>query len=120
MKGNLVRLTIGDYLYAVPGFISNLDYTIPEDGSWEIGLTEPENGVDSGVLETPTYLEVSVAFTPIHDFVPQLSADKANALITPAKNGTENSYLDGSKIYNPEKEAISKNNLKQFATSGSI
>lgn len=120
MKGNLVRLTIGDYLYAVPGFISNLDYTIPEEGSWEIGLTEPENGVDSGVLETPMYLEVSVAFTPIHDFVPQLSADKANALITRAKNGTENPYLDGSKIYNPEKETINKSNLKQFATSGSI
>jgi hypothetical protein len=120
MKGNLIRLTIGDYLYAVPGFISNLDYTIPEEGSWEIGLTEPENGVDSGVLETPMYLEVSVAFTPIHDFVPQLSADKANALITRAKNGIENPYLDGSKIYNPEKEAISKNNLKQFATTGSI
>lgn len=131
MKGNLIRLTIGDYLYTVPGFITSLSYTIPEEGGWEIGLTQPEGGEDTGVLETPIYLEVSVAFTPIHDFVPQLSADRANALITPSRG--VNPYLDG-KIYNFEnsfdpstnkftstgKDAINTNNLKQFATTGSI
>jgi len=92
MKGNLVRLTIGDYLYIVPGFISNLTYNIPEDAAWEISLTEPEGGVDAGTMETPKLFDVNVSFTPIHDFVPQVGNKTSTALITPAR--ATNTYLD--------------------------
>lgn len=92
MKGNLVRLTIGDYLYIVPGFISSLTYNIPEEAPWEISLTEPEGGVDTGTMETPKLFEVNVSFTPIHDFVPQVGNNKETALITPAR--ATNAYLD--------------------------
>jgi hypothetical protein len=125
MKGNLVRLTIGDYLYIVPGIITNLTYAIPEEASWEIALSEPENGGDAGLMETPKYFDVNVSFTPIHDFVPQLGNKKETALITPSK--ATNSYLDDTKTYNFEntakgftsEEAINPNNLKQFSTNGS-
>jgi len=140
MKGNLVRLTIGDYLYIVPGFISNLTYNIPEEAAWEISLTEPEGGVDAGTMETPKLFDVNVSFTPIHDFVPQVGNKRSTALITPAS--ATNTYLDGvdegrpknNKIYdfnnkNSKKEGfsfnsgssngtdyINSNNLEQFAT----
>jgi hypothetical protein len=140
MKGNLVRLTIGDYLYIVPGFISNLTYNIPEEAAWEISLTEPEGGVDAGTMETPKLFDVNVSFTPIHDFVPQVGNKRSTALITPAS--ATNTYLDGvdegrpknNKIYdfnnkNSKKEGFSFNsgssngtdyinssNLEQFAT----
>ena len=128
MKGNLVRLTIGDYLYIVPGIITNLTYTIPEEASWEIALTEPENnnenGTDKGLMETPQYFDVNVSFTPIHDFVPQLGNKKETALITPSK--ATNSYLDDTKTYNFGNNAtgftntgsINPANLKDFATNG--
>ena len=137
MKGNLIRLTIGDYLYIVPGFITGLNYTIPEEASWEIGLTQPEGGVDVGTLESPMLFDVSVEFTPIHDFVPRVSADKANAMITPGK--AKNSYLDNNPVrnfnnnYNAQTDAFSFNNaanssgkdymskqsMIQYATNGS-
>ena len=125
MKGNLVRLTIGDYLYIVPGIITNLTYAIPEEASWEIALSEPENGGDAGLMETPKYFDVNVSFTPIHDFVPQLGNKKETALITPSQ--ATNSYLDDTKTYNFENTAkgftstgsINPSNLKQFSTNGS-
>jgi len=99
MKGNLVRLTIGDYLYIVPGFISSLTYNIPEEASWEIALTEPEGGVDTGTMETPKLFDVNVSFTPIHDFVPQVGNKKSTALITPAR--ATNTYLDNTDTERP-------------------
>ena len=124
MKGNLVRLTIGDYLYIVPGIITNLTYAIPEEASWEIALSEPENGGDVGLMETPKYFDVNVSFTPIHDFVPQLGNKKETALITPSK--ATNSYLDDTKTYNfgnkstgfTSTGSINPSNLKDFATNG--
>jgi hypothetical protein len=124
MKGNLVRLTIGDYLYIVPGIITNLTYAIPEEASWEIALSEPENGGDVGLMETPKYFDVNLSFTPIHDFVPQLGNKKETALITPSK--ATNSYLDDTKTYNFENKStgftstgsINPANLKDFATNG--
>ena len=136
MKGNLVRLTIGDYLYIVPGIITNLTYAIPEEASWEIALSEPENGGDAGLMETPKYFDVNVSFTPIHDFVPQLGNKKETALITPSK--ATNSYLDDTKTYSFENQNsvnnknltpsqfdqngpdfLSPSNLKPFSTNGS-
>ena len=36
MRGNLIKLTMGDYLTDVVGFISALAYTIPENSPWDI------------------------------------------------------------------------------------
>jgi hypothetical protein len=102
MKGNLVRLTIGDYLMYVPGFITSLNYTIPEEASWEIALNSPETGEDTGLMETPKYFEIDVSFTPIHDFTPRLNdGGRDVAFITNPTNigGKENQYLDDNKIY---------------------
>ena len=102
MKGNLIRLTIGDYLMYVPGFITSLTYTIPEEASWEIALNSPETGEDEGLMETPKYFEVDVAFTPIHDFTPRLNdGGRDVAFITnpTGVGGKENQYLDDNKIY---------------------
>jgi len=143
MKGNLIRLTIGDYLYVVPGFISNLTYNVPEEAAWEIALSQPEGGLDTGVLETPKYFDVNVSFTPIHDFVPQVGNNKETALITPSR--ATNPYLDSkanskakvnNKVYNfnntykdgnfnfnlgtgsaGTQDYIDSNNLQPFATN---
>lgn len=102
MKGNITRLTIGSYFYRIPGFISSLTYTVPEEASWEIAYNEPEGGAESSQLETPRHFDVNLSFTPIHNFAPQLMDGTRNyALFTPdstysGPNGQRNPYLDPS------------------------
>jgi len=102
MKGNITRLTIGSYFYRIPGFISSLTYTVPEEASWEIAYNEPEGGAESSQLETPRHFDVNLSFTAIHNFAPQLMDGTRNyALFTPdstysGPNGQRNPYLDPS------------------------
>ena len=71
MRGNLVRLTMGGYLYEQPGFITSLTYDIPTETPWEVAINA-EGGGDSSVKELPHMIKVSsLQFTPIHNFLPQ-------------------------------------------------
>jgi len=71
MRGPLVQLTMGGYLYEQVGFITALTYDIPNDTTWEIGINT-DGGSDSTVKELPHRINVSsFNFTPIHNFVPQ-------------------------------------------------
>jgi hypothetical protein len=122
MKGNLIRLTIGDYLYIVPGFISNLTYTIPEDAPWEIAFDSPEDGETLGLMETPKLIEVNVNFTPIHDFAARLGDTKQTAYITPQAPESKNKYLGDSGSYFVPKDEINggNGNMEPFATNYKI
>ena len=72
MRGNLVRLTMGGYIYEQPGYFTSLNYTIPQESPWEIGIDE--NGdEDSSVKELPHMIQVTLSFTPIHNFLPQIA-----------------------------------------------
>ena len=71
MRGNIVRLTMGGYLYEQPGFITSLTYDIPQESPWEISI-DAEGGGDGSVKELPHMIKVSsFQFTPIHTFLPQ-------------------------------------------------
>jgi len=96
MKGNITKLTIGSYFYRIPGFISSLTYTVPEESSWEIAFDSPEQGAEIDQMEVPRHFEVSVNFTPIHDFAPQLmDGTRKYALFTPdqTNSGQKNRYI---------------------------
>jgi hypothetical protein len=69
MRGNMVRITVGGYLFEVPGVITSLTYSIPDDTSWEIGIDAAGNS-DSSVKELPHRIEVSLAFSPVENFLP--------------------------------------------------
>ena len=90
MRGPLVQLTMGGYLYEQVGFISALTYDIPNDTTWEIGIND-EGGNDSTVKELPHRINVSsFQFTPIHNFVPSkqgLGFAKQSANINQEKAG---------------------------------
>lgn len=122
MKGNITKLTIGSYFYRIPGFITSLNYSVPEDASWEIAYNEPEGGAESNQLETPRHFDVSFEFTPIHNFAPQLMDGTRNyALFTPdqANIGQRNPYLppgDGTSIIATSSNAgESADSLKRIA-----
>lgn len=81
MRGNIAQLTMGGYLYEVPGIIEAFNITIPNDTPWEIGIpattAQDTNAVgsngftDSKVKELPHRLEVSMEFKPIYKFLPR-------------------------------------------------
>jgi len=62
MLAPFIRLTIGDWLYKCPGFISELTTTIDNSYPWEINL---EKEVEVGQL--PHMVSLSVGFTVIGD-----------------------------------------------------
>jgi hypothetical protein len=71
MRGALVRLTVGGYLYSQPGFITALTYDIPQEATYEIGIDDVGES-DPSVKELPHMIKVSTfTFTPIHNFVPR-------------------------------------------------
>lgn len=77
MQGNLVRLTVGGYLYNQVGILKGITYTIPQESPWEIGLDD-KLGNDNTVKELPHIIKVSgFQFTPIQDFVPQVADPEA-------------------------------------------
>jgi hypothetical protein len=71
MRGPLVTLTIGGYLYEQPGFITGLSFEMSEETPWEIGIND-EGNFDSSVKELSHIIKVSsFNFTPIHNFAPR-------------------------------------------------
>jgi hypothetical protein len=69
MRGPLLQLTVGGYLYEQVGFFSSLTYTIPTESPWEIGINDEGNS-DNTVKELSHMIDVQASFTPIHNFVP--------------------------------------------------
>ena len=75
--GNIIKLHVGAYLYDVPGVLTNLTYTIPQEAPWEIAIGDDTEGVqqrgDTQVL--PHIINVSLSFNPIHQFAPKLQSN---------------------------------------------
>lgn len=79
MRGNLIKLTIGGYLYEQVGILEYITYDIPQESPWEIALPSSPNALsnnvdsDPSVKELPHMVKVTgFKFTPIHDFVPSV------------------------------------------------
>ena len=78
MKGNIIKLTIGDYIYNVPGVLKGVAFSLPMEGSWDIarnndGTRNPNDRILPHLIEVSTF-----NFTPIHDFVPRKGAPFIN------------------------------------------
>ena len=85
MRAPLVKLTLGDYFYRVPGFIESINVTADNSTTWEINLEEKlELDNTSAVQELPHVLEVAITFKPIHNVLPQRASfgiDKSEGLV---------------------------------------
>ena len=62
MRGTLTSVTIGDYISDQIGFISKVGLSWNTTYQWEIDL------FDEDLPKVPQVLDVSISFTPIHDF----------------------------------------------------
>lgn len=68
MKGTLTKITIGDYIVGLSGFISSVSLSWSTSYPWELGVD------DETVLKVPHILDASISFKPIHDFAPQATS----------------------------------------------
>ena len=69
MRAPLIKLTIGDYMYRLPGFLDSINLTVLNESAWEIAL-DP-TGLDADMNQMPQMIQVQCSFKPIHDFLPQ-------------------------------------------------
>lgn len=67
MRAPLIRMTIGDYLYRVPGFLESVNFTVDNNTPWEINL-------DGDLAQLPQVVDVSISFKPIMDVLPKRSS----------------------------------------------
>lgn len=86
MRGTITKITVGDYLYELPGVLNSVNYTWNTDYPWEIAMLEPE-GIqgDPEMQELPMVMDCAIDFTPIHTFTPTTGLNKfITAGTTPA------------------------------------
>jgi|694.fasta_scaffold36935_5 hypothetical protein len=89
MRGNLVYLTVGDWLVDVPGVLKGMSLGIPDNSPWEIAKSA--NGtIQNDIAQLPFIVEVSgFDFAPIHNFVPKKNAPFIGA---PVPNSQKNYF----------------------------
>jgi hypothetical protein len=90
MRGNLAVLTVGGYLFEQPGIINSINYSVPSESPWEIGISDTA-GFDNKVKELPHIIKVTgFSFTPIHTFVPRLQQNKYEGFYGDTNGGVDN------------------------------
>ena len=103
MRGNLHKLTIGEYFYRMPGIIKSMNITIEDDYSWEIKMKQPELKEaaspnqrpleDQLQMEVPQVLNVSMTFSPIYKTLPKKGI-KSPIITSHGPGAVVNNYLD--------------------------
>jgi hypothetical protein len=69
LRGTIIKVTIGDYIYELPGFLESVNYGWETNYPWEIVNDSRNKDYDQQKL--PMLLNCSVNFKPIHTFTPQ-------------------------------------------------
>lgn len=120
MRGNLHKLTIGEYFYRTPGILKSMNISVDDNYPWEIKYSEPEtrffpqteftgisnqgsknfteSNSDADMMELPQVVNVSCTFTPILNELPSLSRvtqkdiQKRHMLIS--DHGLQENFID--------------------------
>lgn len=78
MRGNIVTLTVGDYINDMYGIITGFSYNFSDETSWDIArLDDGTPDPNSGELATLINVD-SFSFKPIHNFLPRTVRDLDN------------------------------------------
>ena len=103
MRGNIVKITVGGYIYDQPGIIKSISYTIPEESPWEIAIGD-DGKEDTSVKQLSHMIKVTgFQFVPIQKFVPQIVKDLSNPrekYIALANQNGDTNYSDEYVSYN--------------------
>lgn len=71
MRGNIIKLTVGDYFNNTLGILNSVNFTIPDESPWDIGR-KIDGSEDDNSLQLPQIIDIdNFSFTPLHNFVEQ-------------------------------------------------
>ena len=92
MRTPYMRMTVGHWMNRIPGVINKIGLKWDTDYPWEINVDGPEEG-EPQMLVLPHVLDVSLSFTPIHNFLPQKGVDTP-FILPQAIDGALSKYQD--------------------------
>jgi hypothetical protein len=121
MGGVLTTLTMGGWCFELPGFINNLSLEVPQESPWEIAIPATKNFADTGnpiysdktVKEMPHICNVSMEFTPIHTFRPELQDNGYGGDNSEVSRYGEQRFLKLTNGYNNNYVPVSLNQAQQ-------
>jgi hypothetical protein len=96
MRGNLVKITIGDYITNLPGIIKGIGFDFPDEAGWDIARNDLGEREENAYIMPKLINVKSIKFTPIHDFIPQTVSDN---FILPSVNAPFS--IDGTQVNAP-------------------
>jgi len=126
MRGNLAVVTIGGYLFEQPGIINSINYSIPTESPWEIGISDTA-GFDNKVKEMPHIIRVTgFSFTPIQQFVPKLQKNTYEGFYGDTNGGIDKAisgfgkerFIALSKDTSPEADTTNYNQPNDYTFGG--
>ena len=91
-SGPMMRLTLGNLFQETPGFLNSFSISIPDDATWDIAEDADENNL---AKQLPTVVDVSVGYTVIADYRPQLGGRAYSLSI----KGANNKDTDGNWLF---------------------
>lgn len=98
-SGPLMRLTLGDMYYRMPGFMTSLTYTIPDEGSWDIA--NDFNTGNQDPKELPMYIDVSVSYTIIGNVRPRMMGRVYSLSPNDTLSTVPGQWLQDARIIDP-------------------
>ena len=126
MRGNLAVITIGGYLFEQPGIINSINYSIPTESPWEIGISDTA-GFDNKIKEMPHIIKVTgFSFTPIHTFVPKIQKNTYEGFYGDTNGGVDKAisgfgkerFIALSKDTSPEADTTNYNQPNDYTFGG--
>jgi hypothetical protein len=132
MRTPFTRLTIGSWCDRIPGVINSVNLKWQKDYPWEIAISGPEGNIDKNMVVLPHVMDVSVQFTPVHNFLPEKSIhspfiiphDINNTIFNEEQKWYKDDIattLEGARIDRGQSETIdTTTNSTEVATSNNI
>jgi hypothetical protein len=110
-----IKLTVGDYIDQLPGFITNLSVSETKGSTWEINLDD-----SSTVQSLPHALDIKMSFQPIHNFIPRKVTIKSPNVPFITLNTRNDNAIDGSQYFFPtenEAELVTRGAFKDISVT---
>lgn len=126
MAGNIAYITLGSYIDDQPGIITGLDYQIPEESPWEIGINDSGDPTSpKDIRQLPHMIEVKLDFIPLQKFRVEKQSfvnDKLGTNSTRLLSTGNQRFIDQKrpKVLNYDKEAYSQFIAEEKAAAAAL
>lgn len=113
MRGSMVKLTVGDYIKDLPGFIGGFTYAFNDAAPFEIGI-DGRGERDKDIPQVPHMIDVqSFSFKPVHNFIAERNKNVSGVNIKRYISLTDKAYEEGTGQIALSSRALSEYNAQR-------